>query len=785
MKNALQLAQDAFDASTSFLDANWRADLDYSVKTFRGEHASGSKYLSPEYLHRSRLVSPKTRSIIRKNEAAGAVALFSNMDIVNLDPGNPDDVMSVAATAAMKEILEYRLQKSIPTFEICLGGIQDAQTQGVVCSYQYWEYQTKNGKKIKDKPCIDLRPIENIRLDGGASWLDPVNTSPYFCDVLPMYVCDVRGMMKSEDGKTGNPKFKSYKDDIILKARPEAIDSTRLARGGKQQDPHQESTGIKEFDIVWVMRWFMRDPIGDDYVYYTLGTEALLTDPKPIEEVYFHGKRPYEIGYAILETHKVMKSSVPVLVKPIHLESTELRNQRLDNVKFVLNKRWIVARGRQVDVQSLVRNVPGGVTLTTDPKNDVQESNWPDITSSGYVEHDRLNAEFDDLAGNFSPSTKVANNAVNDTLGGSKMAAQSAGIMTDYLLRTIVETWWEKVLRQLILLEAHYESDEVVLGICAQKARLFPRFGLSQITDTMLEQEMSLTVNVGFGASDPNAQLQKFVVVTKQAIEMVATAPPGFNVQEAIKEIYSKAGYRDGSRFFNENQDPRLVKAMQMVQQLQGMIKGKQMELEQGTQVEQMKLISNERVQSQKLQVDYQRIQGDLRIREAELVVEQQRLSLEELQMRLDVAIASEEHKLKVQDLGSAVQEAQMKLEAERQKLAGQALKIAAEVQKAQLELETEKTRSQNEAQASDTVSKVTKSMESVSKDIAAAKESIDGLSSMKDNMTQIGQGLGLVLHGMSKSKKPSKMSLKKKAGKTNAIGIDYDDGSYEEMPVA
>lgn len=795
-KTGLKLAQEAYEASTNFLDTNWRADIDYSIKTFRGEHAGGSKYLSPEYAHRSKLVSPKTRSIIRKNEAAGAVALFSNMDIVNLDPGNPDDVMSVAGTAAMKEILEYRLQKSIPTFEICLGGIQDAQTQGVVCSYQYWEYQKKNGRKIKDKPCIELRPIENIRLDGGASWLDPVNTSPYFCDIIPMYVCDVRGMMNSKDDKTGNPKFKTFKDDVILKARPDMIDTTRQARLGKQQDPHKETTGIKEFDIVWVMRWFMRDSDGDDFVYYTLGTEELLTDPKPIEEVYFHGKRPYEMGYAILETHKVMKTSVPTLVKPIHMESTELRNQRLDNVKFVLNKRWIVARGRQVDVQSLVRNVPGGVTLATDPKNDVQESNWPDVTSSAYVEHDRLNAEFDDLAGNFSPSTKVANNAINDTLGGSRMAAQSAGIMTDYLLRTIVETWWEKVLRQLVLLEAHYESDEIVLGICADKARLFPRFGLSSITDSMLEQEMTLTVNVGFGASDPTAQLQKFIAVTTQAIQMVTTAPPGFNVQEAIKELYSKAGYRDGARFFNEKQDPRLLKAMQMVQQLQGMLKGKQMELQSTAQLEQAKLLSNERIKDKQLQMDYRRIQGDLQIRAAELEVERQRLALEEMQIRASLYGASEEHKLRIAELGAAVEQAHLKLDGERQKMLGQAAKLSAEVQKAQSELVTTKdtertatTAADNQSRIGEVADQVTKAMRAIGSQVDAIKSELAGhgdqISAIKNHVVQVGQGVGMVLHGVAQKKTPKGLKLKKADGKkTSAVVIDYHDGSSEEMPV-
>src|SRR5262249_23540981 len=162
---------------------------------------------------------------------------------------------------------------------------------------------------------------------------------------------------------------------------------------GNQQDPQDEDHDISTFDIVWVMRWFMKNDQGDDQTFYTLGTEELLTDAKPVEEVYFHGKRPYVIGYSLLETHKVMKTSMPMLVKPLEQEGADIRNQRLDTVKFVLNKRWLVARGRQVDTQSLIRNVPGGVTLTTDPKTDVVESNGPDVTSSAFVEQDRLKAD--------------------------------------------------------------------------------------------------------------------------------------------------------------------------------------------------------------------------------------------------------------------------------------------------------------------------------------------------------------------------------------------------------
>lgn len=793
MTDFLKLTREAYEASSAFVDSNYRPEWDYSIKAFRNEHGAGSKYLSPEYAARSRIFRPKTRAIIRKNEAAAAVALWSNNEVADFKAGNPDNPMSVAGAAVMKELIEYRLRQSIPAFEISMGGVQDAQTQGVVVSFQYWEHQVKNGKKLKDRPCIELRPIENIRIDGGASWVDPVNTSPYLFDILPMYVCDVKAMMNSKDEKTGQPKWKKLKDDVIKRARPTDIDTTRQARLGKQQDPHQEDGPIGSFDIVWVFRVFMKDENGDDYTYYTLGTEELLTDPKPIKEVFHHvpdGERPYVMGYAILETHKVHKSSVPILVKPLQQEANEIRNQRIDNVKFVLNKRWIVARGRQVDVQSLVRNVPGGVTLVTDPKNDVQESNWADVTSSAYVEEDRISADLDDLAGNFSPSTKVANNAVNDTLGGSKMAAMGAGMMTDYLLRTILETWWEKVLRQLVHLERAYENDEVVLAICGDKARLFQRFGLSRISDELLEQEVHVSVNVGMGASNPNERFTKLMVGTNQVMDTIAKAPTNFNVQEFIKEAYSNMGYRDGSRFWGGQVDPRLAKAMQIVQQQQQMLNGKQMELQQQAGVEQMKLISGERVKKAELTVDYQRIQGDLRIRESELMVEQQRIDLEKIKLQLEARQLDMEGAFRNAEVGTTLEEARLKLEGEHQKLAGQALKIAADLEKAQLDIEKAKAERNNEGvvkKMSEDMSKVTTNIageiKAMSKQIA---DSSRGLEGVKSQVSSLQAGMGAMAGEMMKPKRKAKgFALKKKDGKkTNAVRIDYDDGSSDELEV-
>lgn len=780
----LDLTKEAYDASCTYFDANVKADLDYGLRAFRSEHAANSKYSSDEFKARSHLFRPKTRSIIRKNEAAAAVALFSNMDVVNITAGNVDDPMSVASASAIKELVEYRLSRTIPAFPLVMGGVQDAQATGAVCSYQYWEYEVKpNGKKVKDKPCIELRPLENLRFDYGANWLDPVNTSPYWCDIIPMYVCDVRAMMKNVDNKTGAPKWKTFDDSVILQAKPDVIEMARNVRNGEKENPLDKETAIKAFDQVWVMRWFMKDSLGDDYTYYTLGTNELLTDPKPIDEVYFHGRRPYVMGCAIIETHKASKTSLPTLVKPLQQETNDIANQRIDNVKFVLNKRWLVARGRQVDVNSLVRNQPGGVTMLTDPKNDVVESNWPDVTSSAYAEQDRVNADFDDVAGNFSPSTKVANNAVNDTLGGSKIALQGAGVMTDYMLRTIIETWWEPVLRQLVLLEQYYETDEIVLAICSKKARLFPRFGISNITDEMLMNEVNVLVNVGMGSSNPAERFQKFMIATKAATELATTAPPGFNVQEGIKEIYSNAGYRDGARFWDDRQDPRLAMAMQTIQKMQQALEGKQMELAAQAQIDVQKIASSDRQAQQKLLVDERRIQGDLAIRRAEIEIENARLQLEAMQMALERINTEKLARIKENEAGLQLEEQQLKMISEQRKIEAQEVKIAADIAKAKLEIDAAKQSKENDQKVTEVANGVSESMRGVS-------ELINGMMAAvrknEENIMQMNKGLGAVFGLITQPKKKAKAFtlIKPDGKKTRSVSVSYDDGSSEELSI-
>jgi hypothetical protein len=146
-------------------------------------------------------------------------------------------------------------------------------------------------------------------------------------------------------------------------------------------------------------------------------------------------------------------------------------------VKFVLNKRWLIRRGANIDVESLLRNVPGGVTMVNNVETDALPVNWQDVTSSSYQEQDRVNVDFDELAGNFAQSSVMTNRKLNETVGGMRMMSQGANMMTEYDIRVFVETWVEPVLRQLVKLEEAYETDQVVLGVAGQKSGYFQKFG--------------------------------------------------------------------------------------------------------------------------------------------------------------------------------------------------------------------------------------------------------------------------------------------------------------------
>lgn len=662
----LETARSAFETSSDWYDANLRKQWERNLSNFQSKHPPGSKYSTAAYAHRSKVFRPKTKSNVRANEASAASAFFSTDDVVNVSAQNDNDESQQASAEVMQELLNHRLTKTIPWFTTLIGAYQDAQVMGMVISKQYWEYEEKVTKTkvdaqhedgtvymdpetgepvqqeleevevIKDKPCVELIPPENIRLDPASDWTNPVESSPYIIRLIPMYLGDVLERMNAADPKTGQPKWKKLSaEELLATADDDRYDTTRRKRSGGRQESHKKNHEINEFSTIWVHENIIRKK-GKDYIYWTAGTEHMLTSPQPIEKVYVHG-RPYVIGCSVVEAHKPFPSGVVEMTQDLQSAANDIQNQRFDNVQLVLNKRYRIRRGANVDLNALMKNVPGGAVLMNDPATDVAVDSTPDVTTSAYAEQDRINMDFDELAGSFSASSVGSNRQMNETVGGMAMLSGSASQSTEYLLRVFSETWVEPVLRQLVRLEQAYETDENILAIAAEQADIFQKYGIDRVTDQLLDQELTVTVSVGVGATNPQLQLEKFMM----GLNTIASIPEmmaRMDIEEVTKEVFGKLGYKDGARFFMTEEkmaeqmagqepppDPAMLKAEIDMQRLQ--LDGQSMQLE--AQLKQMQLEYDARSKAAELMQERE-------IEQAKLALSQD-LTLTELETKLQM----------------------------------------------------------------------------------------------------------------------------------------------------
>lgn len=563
----------AFRSSTDFMDANYRKDLEDSLRAFNNQHAQDSKYNSETFRKRSNLYRPKTRTIIRKNEAALCAALFSNLDLIECAPANPSDQGEIVSAEVMQQVLQERLTVTMPWFQFAIGGLQDGQTQGLVIAHSYWRHTAvdgKNGYRVKeDRPVQELVPRENFRFDPNAPWYDVVNGSPYLIHLFPMYIGDVMERMEHADPK--GRKWNRLPRDVVASCVESSDETTRAARANLPQDSSGTPREVTDYDIVWVHRHIHRWK-GEDYEFYMLASKYLLTDAEPLVNNVWFGERPYVIGFTVLETHRTNPSSLPTLTRSLQEEANDLDNQTSDNLKFILNKAWFVKRTANVDTSSLIRNTPGRITMVNDPEKDVKEVNWPDLPQSVFEQKNRNDADFDALAGNFNPLQAAQTRNPRESFATLSAVQSPAMMMTEYTLMTYVQTFLLPCLRQLVLLEQYYETDSVLLAIAGQKAKVLQRFGINEVTDAILEKKMSVNVNLGMGATDPSTKMQRLSGALLTFEKLAAKPIPGLDMKEVGKELFALAGYRDAMRFFGD-QDPEKAKLMQTIQGLSQKLK--------------------------------------------------------------------------------------------------------------------------------------------------------------------------------------------------------------------
>lgn len=580
----LAMVREAETQATTYMNQVNRRSWTQGYRAFNNKHFAGSKYDHPDFANRSRLFVPATRKAVRKDMAAVAASLFGSLDAVTVMPGNDGDAQQRASAAVMQELVNYRTDRaspkaSIPWFHVAMGSRQTAMITGFCISKQSWKLELRRtktedfedeetGEKRQrdvwepdiDRPDIELFPPENYIIDPAANWTNPAQDAAYVFLKFPMRIDEIRRKQRdprmpwkelSESALRGAGGGKSRFDmEAIRRARENGID--------RLNDVEQNN---KEFDIIWVYECFIRCA-GEDWTFLSVSDQHLLTDPKPVREVYPEqfGERPLVMGYGSLEPFRIFPMSAVESWQPVQQEINDIRNLTLDAVKQNVTPVTKVVRGRQIDLDQIKRRAHGSSIMVT-KADDVTWEKPPDISQGVIAMKQHLDVDFDDLAGQANYGTVQNNNALGRTLGGLQLAAGAANAVQEFDIRVWIETWCEPVLAQIVRLEQFYESDPTILGLCGERAKLFQKYGVSEISNDLLEREVTLRVNIGLGAGDPQQRLGKFAsalsIVTPicQASPDFASGKKQVNIEEVFNEVFGGAGYRDGGkRFLKEGQ---------------------------------------------------------------------------------------------------------------------------------------------------------------------------------------------------------------------------------------
>ena len=585
-------AQRIFSHSTDYMNVNVVHDWERSLAHFSGHHGPETRYVTEEGQRRSRVFRPKTRANVKSQEAGLATAMFSTTNLVNVTPHSPSDPGQTAAAAMAKELLQYRLEETMPWVLTVQGAFQDTKVYGICISHQYWQLREEEriepvydemGMPLMNEEgqalgqphivavednlkCDNVEP-ENFRFDPLCDWRDPAGTSSFVIMVKPMRVVEAEAMMKKNGGT-----WENFSRAAIVSAGTRSGDRARRAREGNRRVDPAESHGPETLTTVWAHMNIVRDK-GEDWVYWTMGTTLLLTKPEKLmdtEPWLKRGERPFVVGISSFETHKNYPDGDVRQLYSLQQELNEVANQRIDNVRLAMNRRYHLKRGARVDLQALLRNTPGGGVYMDNPETDVKEIVTPDVTASSYREQEVLSQEADQLVGGFD-MIKAASDGASP--GGIARAGAASSAIKDYGVFLFVVTWVRPVLRQLLRLVQHYETDEAVMAIAAERAGQ-----VGEVTDDLLTQDLILRVDAGIGTLDPLRKVERLA----NGLALLGNVPSmadRMKPMQVADEVMGALGYQSAERFFLSDEEWEQVMSQQEPQPSEVDVKMQELEI--------------------------------------------------------------------------------------------------------------------------------------------------------------------------------------------------------------
>jgi hypothetical protein len=139
-------------------------------------------------------------------------------------------------------------------------------------------------------------------------------------------------------------------------------------------------------DLVWLQENFVRLD-GRDWHFWSIGRHGVISQVREVIESYPEqgGERPYVMGVAQLDTHRVFPQAPVETWQPLQSELNDIANLRLDTLKRSIAPLTLAKRGKNVDLQALQRRGQPETIVLLDNIDDVSivSTPGPSVTCGG------------------------------------------------------------------------------------------------------------------------------------------------------------------------------------------------------------------------------------------------------------------------------------------------------------------------------------------------------------------------------------------------------------------
>lgn len=241
--------------------------------------------------------------------------------------------------------------------------------------------------------------------------------------------------------------------------------------------------------------------------------------------------------------------SILSMIKSLQFELNDIRNQRIDNVKLVMDRMYIAARNSTLNKDQLA-TAPGRIIWVDDPEEvatAIQPMNTPDVTQSGLFEEDKIYRDLERTSGltDFQTGIGEVESATVGSILESKLNTR-----IEAKVKTIAYSGLYTLGMIIACLNEQYLKEEIALRVLGPDGKWsFPeshKINPSQITSF-------LDLNVRF---QPDQSFRKPVNL-QNMMQMLpyAKSDPNIDMRNYWQEMFDLMKMENASKLFATDKD--------------------------------------------------------------------------------------------------------------------------------------------------------------------------------------------------------------------------------------